>query len=102
MYIKNNMKLTLQLPKSQNGDVPEINIRVPKTYWMGKVQPGEYFLDTPDSYASSQMIPLPAVRRMMEGGELPHLKFRKESYVLRRTPALRLVQPIDDSFEPFL
>ena len=96
------MKLTLQLPKSQSGDVPEINIRVPKTYWMGKVQPGEYFLDTPYSYASSQMIPLPAVHRMMDGGELPHVVFREERYVLRRVPALRAVEPIDDSFEPFL
>jgi hypothetical protein len=101
MYLNNNMKLTFQLPKSQNGVVPEINIHVPKTYWMGKVQPGEYFLDTPDSYATSQMMPLPAVRRLMDGGELPHLKFRKESYVLRRLPALRVVQPIDESVEPF-
>jgi hypothetical protein len=97
-----NMKLTFQLPKLPNGDIPEINIRVPKTYWMGKVQPGEYFLDTPYSYACSQMIPLPAVQRMMDNGELPHVVFREERYVLRLLPALRAVKPIDDSFEPAL
>lgn len=95
------MKLNLQLPKTQNGDVPEINIHVPNSYWMGKVEPGEYFLDTPDRYAYSQMMPLPAVKRLMDCGELPHLKFRKESYVLRRLPALRVVQPLDESNELF-
>jgi hypothetical protein len=102
LILNNNIKLTLQLPKLQNGTVPEINIDVPKAYWMGKVQPGDYFLDTPDCYASSQMMPLPAVRRLINEGELPHLNFRKETYVLRRVPHLRVVQPIDDSFEPSL
>jgi hypothetical protein len=97
-----NMKLTFQLPKLPNGDVNEIRIHVSNTYWMGKVQPGDYFLDTPDRYASSQMMPLPAVRRLINQGELPHINFRKETYVLRSLPVLRVVQPIDDSFEPFL
>ncbi len=102
LIINNNIKLTFQLPKLPNGDIPEIKIRVPKTYWMGKVQPGEYFLDTPYSYACSQMIALPVVQRMMDGRELPHVVFREERYVLRLLPALRAVKPIDDSFEPSL
>ena len=87
---------------SDNGDVPEVIIHVPNSYWMGKVQPGEYFLETPYSYACSQMLPLPAVRRLINEGELPHVNFRKETYVLRRFPVFRSVSPIDGSDESFI
>ena len=101
MITNNNTKLKLQLPKSPDGNVPEIVIHVPKAHWMGKVKPGEYILETPHSYATSEMMPLPAVRSLMDCGDLPHIKFGKDSYVLRRRPELRLVNQTDNFDELF-
>lgn len=97
----NNTKLVFRLPKSPDGNAPEIVIHVPKTHWIGKVKPGEYTMETPHSYATSEMMPLPAVRNLMDCGDIPHLKFTKEAYVLRRCPELRLVTQADDSDELF-
>jgi hypothetical protein len=102
MQQNDSTKLTFQLPMSANGDVPEVIIHVPNRYWMGKVQPGEYFLETPYCYARSQMLPLPAVSRLINEGELPHVNFRKEPYVLRSFPVFRSVSPIDGSDESFI
>jgi hypothetical protein len=99
---KDNINLSLQLPKLPNGEVPEVKICVSKTHYLGKVAAGEYYLETPYQYASSRMMPLPAVRRLMDEGELPYIRFAKESYLLCHLPTPRGVKPMDGLYEPML
>lgn len=64
----------------------KINIHVGKDRWLGRVSSGSYQLVTPHMHAVDQMMPLPAVRRLMANGELPYIRFGKESYVVVRVP----------------
>jgi hypothetical protein len=65
---------------------PPVNIKIssPKTTWLGKVGSGNYRLETPDSHARKNMMPLPAVRELMAKGDLPFVQFGKKAYVLER------------------
>lgn len=61
-----------------------IKIRAPRPHWLGKVESGEYVLNTPDSHARKNMMPLPAVRNLMANGDLPFVQFGKKAYVLEK------------------
>lgn len=62
----------------------DIKIRAPRSHWLGKVESGSYALTTPDSHARKNMMPLPAVRALMENGDLPFVRFGKKAYVLEK------------------
>lgn len=72
----------------------DIKISTPKPHWLGKVETGEYVLNTPDSHARKNMMPLPAVRTLMANGDLPFVQFGKKAYVLERAKAQNVVSEV--------
>lgn len=81
--------LSLSNTGSVNGIPWNVNIHVPSEEWLGKVQDGNYELETPDRYARSQMMSLPTVKRLIENREIPHVCFNQQTYVLVRVPEVR-------------
>jgi hypothetical protein len=77
----------------------QVRIDVPKERWFGRVLGGHYALITPHMHSKSQMIPLPAVRRLMANGDLPYIRFGKESYVLVRRGNTRMPWDASGSVE---
>lgn len=71
-----------------------IKIRAPKQHWLGKVDSGEYELNTPDSHARKNMMPLPAVRTLMANGDLPFVQFGKKAYVLEKVKPEHIVKEV--------
>jgi hypothetical protein len=51
---------------------------------LGKGEPGDYRLETPYGYACAQMMSLPSVKKLLISGELPHLRFGKQFYVVTK------------------
>lgn len=71
-----------------------IKISAPKPHWLGKVESGEYELNTPDSHARKNMMPLPAVRNLMANGDLPFVQFGKKAYVLEKVKPQNVVTKV--------
>jgi len=86
--------ITLNSDDGWSKKTRKVEIQVPKERWFGRVRGGQYRLITPHMHSLSQMIPLPAVRQLMANGDLPFVRFGKESYVLVRRGNSRM--PWDD------
>ena len=87
-----NKSLTLSNTGSVSGIPWSVNIHVPSEDWLGKVQDGNYALETPDRYARSQMMSLNTVKRLIENREIPHICFTHQTYVLVRVPETRTAE----------
>jgi hypothetical protein len=81
---KNIMAITISSAAWDGEPLGEVVISGATPTRLGKVEPGDYTLETPYGYACAQMMSLPSVKKLLISGELPHLRFGKQFYVVTK------------------
>jgi hypothetical protein len=93
--------MIINIKASESIDKTEwiVTITHPNVNWPGKIQSGEYRLESAYMYSLEQMMSEEFVKKIMNSGELPNIRIGKTQYVLSRVPDFRVMKQLKDAFD---